>query len=100
MNRKIFKEKGRFASSTQVYSGDRMEMQLSTSAFDWWYCVRNFSFFVFFGQKYFLVCQVGSCRGFRSVREESGRTLLEIGWSFSWGGRLDRAVMGGRLHSE
>ena len=42
-------------------------------------------FFVFFGQKYFLVCQVGSCRGFGSVREESGRTLLEIGWSFSWG---------------
>ena len=75
MNRKIFKEKGRFAASTQGYSGDRIEMRFSTSAFEWWYCVRNF----------FLVCQVGSCRGFGSVREESGRTLLEIGWSFSWG---------------
>ena len=52
-------------------------------------------FFVFFGQKYFLVCQVGSCGGFGSVREESGRT-----WDGNWvvflvGGRLNRAVMGG-----
>ena len=98
MNRKIFKEKVRFASSTQGYSDDRIEMRFSTSAFEWWYCVRNFFFFVFFGQKYFLVCQVGSCRWFGSVREESGRTFLEIGWSFSGGGgRLDGAVMGGTV---
>ena len=54
MNKKFFKEKSRFAASTQSYSGDCVEMRFSTRAFEWCYCVRNF--FSFFPDKNIFEC--------------------------------------------